>query len=48
MCTIIDKSHIWYGSVNLLGYHAEEDNIITFNDASIASDIIVILDSKSK
>lgn len=39
-CAIIDKSQIWYGCVNMLGYHSEEDNIITFNDAKIAMDII--------
>ena len=39
-CAIIDNTQIWYGSVNLLGYHSEEDNIITFNDAKVATEII--------
>lgn len=39
-CAIIENTQIWYGSVNLLGYHSEEDNIITFNDAKVATEII--------
>jgi hypothetical protein len=27
---IIDKSTIWYGSVNILGYRSLEDNLIRF------------------
>ena len=26
--SIIDKSIVWYGSVNYLGYNAEDDNAI--------------------
>ena len=42
-CCIVDKTHIWYGSVNILGYHSTEDNIITFHDADTAKDILEML-----
>ena len=34
---LIDKSTIWYGSVNILGFHSKEDNLIRFKNAEIAS-----------
>lgn len=34
---IIDKSVIWYGSVNILGYHSSEYNLIRFRNPEIAS-----------
>lgn len=42
-CCIVDKAHIWYGSVNILGYHSTEDNIITFHDSDTAKDILEML-----
>ena len=42
-CCIVDKAYIWYGSVNILGYHSTEDNIITFHDADTAKDILEML-----
>jgi hypothetical protein len=39
-CTIIDKSSIWYGSVNALGYTSEEDNIIKITNSTLASELI--------
>ncbi|MBP5563398.1 MAG: DEAD/DEAH box helicase family protein [Bacteroidales bacterium] len=42
-CCLIDRSDIWYGSVNILGYHSTEDNIITFHDADTAKDILEML-----
>ncbi len=42
-CCIIDKSYVWYGSVNILGYHTTEDNIITFHDAETASNLMDVL-----
>lgn len=39
-CTIIDKSSVWYGSVNVLGYTSEEDNIIKVTDSTLASELI--------
>ncbi len=36
---IIDKSTIWYGSVNILGFHSIEDNLIRFKNAEIASNL---------
>lgn len=40
---IIDKSIVWYGSVNFLGYNAEEDNAIRIADSSISGEVIDIL-----
>lgn len=40
---IIDKSIVWYGSVNYLGYNAEDDNAIRIVDSSIAEEVIEIL-----
>lgn len=42
---IIDKSTIWYGSVNILGYRSKEDNLIRFRNLEIAT---VLLDSLKK
>lgn len=41
--TIIDKSIVWYGSVNYLGYNVEEDNAIRIVDSSISEEVIEIL-----
>ena len=37
---IIDKSLIWYGSVNILGYHSGEDNLIRFKNPEIATNLL--------
>ncbi len=37
---IIDKSTIWYGSVNILGYQSLEDNLIRFKNAEIATQLL--------
>ena len=37
---IIDKSTIWYGSVNILGYRSFEDNLIRFKNPEIASNLL--------
>ena len=42
-CCIIDKAGVWYGSVNILGFHSSEDNIITFHDAEAANNLIEML-----
>lgn len=42
-CCIIDKSRIWYGSVNILGFHSAEDNVITFQDAETAINLIDVV-----
>lgn len=40
ICTvIIDKSVVWYGSVNALGYNSEKDNIIKLKDEKLASEM---------
>ena len=44
---IIDKTVIWYGSVNVLGYPAEEDNVIRIADFKLANELLnVIYDCK--
>lgn len=40
---IIDKSTIWYGSVNILGYHSVEDNLIRFRNPEIATNLLETL-----
>lgn len=37
---IIDRSRIWYGDVRILGYHSEENNIITFHGPEVATSLI--------
>lgn len=37
---IIDKSTIWYGSVNILGYRSLEENLIRFRNPEIASNLL--------
>ena len=40
---IIDKSTIWYGSVNILGFHSVEDNLIRFRNPEIATNLLETL-----
>jgi superfamily II DNA or RNA helicase len=37
---IIDKSLIWYGSVNILGFLSAEDNLIRFKNPKIATNLL--------
>jgi hypothetical protein len=39
-CTIIDRSRMWYGNVNPLGYNKPNDHIITFHHPELATSII--------
>ncbi|MEG2332550.1 MAG: DEAD/DEAH box helicase family protein [Bacteroides sp.] len=41
--SIIDKSVVWYGSVNYLGYNAEDDHAMRIMESSIAEEVIEIL-----
>lgn len=44
---IIDQNIIWYGSVNVLGYPTEEDNVIRIEDFKLANELLnVIYDCK--
>lgn len=40
---IIDKSLIWYGSVNYLGYNTDENNAICIYDLKLAENILEVL-----
>ena len=42
---IIDKSTIWYGCVNILGYRSAEDNLIRFKNPEIA---VSLFETKTK
>ena len=43
---IIDRATVWYGSINILGYVTEEDNIIKITDGKLANELLdVIYDS---
>lgn len=41
-CTIIDKSTVWYGSINVLGYASQEDNEIRLQDCKLATELIKV------
>jgi superfamily II DNA or RNA helicase len=40
---VIDKSIVWYGSINLLSKEDEEDNIMRIDDASIAAEVLELM-----
>ena len=40
---IIDKSIVWYGSVNFLGYPTEEDSVIKIVDVKLASELLSVI-----
>lgn len=37
--TIIDKTIVWYGAINALGYTSEEDNVIKVSDNNLADEL---------
>ena len=37
--TIIDKSVVWYGAINALGYTSEEENVIKVTDKNLADEL---------
>ena len=37
--TIIDKTIVWYGAINALGYTSEEDNVIKVKDNNLADEL---------
>lgn len=41
--TIIDKSTVWYGSINFFGYNTEENNVIRIADSFIANELLDII-----
>ena len=41
--TIIDKSVVWYGSVCVLGYSSEDDNIIKIEDNKLAVEMLDVI-----
>ncbi len=43
--TIIDRSRLWYGNVNPLGFYKQDDNIITFRHPEVATTLIDLLSS---
>lgn len=40
---IIDKSLIWYGSINYLGYNTDENNAIRIYDSALAENVLEVL-----
>ena len=40
---IIDKSLIWYGSINYLGYNTDENNAIRIYDPELAENVLEVL-----
>lgn len=45
---VIDKSTIWYGSVNILGYPTEEDSIIKITDIKLANELLDVIYSNGE
>ena len=43
---IIDRSTVWYGSINILGYVTEEDNIIKITDGKLANELLDIMNDE--
>lgn len=41
--SVIDNYAVWYGSVNILGFHSTEDNLICFQNAEIAQELVDVL-----
>ena len=41
-CAIIDKTTVWYGSINFFGYNTEENNVMRIVDSSIANELLDI------
>ena len=37
--TVIDKTIVWYGAINVLGYTSEEDNVIKVTDNHLANEL---------
>ena len=40
---IIDRPTVWYGSINILGYVTEEDNIIKITDGKLANELLDVI-----
>ena len=40
---IIDKSLIWYGSINYIGYNTDENNAIRIYDSALAENVLEVL-----
>jgi hypothetical protein len=40
---IIDKSIVWYGDINPLGYNTEENNILKMQDSKLANELLNVL-----
>jgi len=45
---VIDRSTVWYGSVNILGYATEEDNIIKITDMKLANELLDVIYNSGK
>jgi len=39
---------VWYGSVNILGYATEEDNIIKITDMKLANELLDVIYNSGK
>ena len=40
---IVDKQQVWYGSINMIGYHATDDNAMRFCDSDIVDSLLEVL-----
>ena len=42
-CAVIDKSIVWYGSINFFGYNTSEANIMRLADTSVANEMMEVI-----
>jgi len=42
-CCVFDKTTLWYGDVNFLGYSSEENNVIKIEDKKLANELLGLL-----
>lgn len=47
-CAIIDKSIVWYGSINFFGYNSDDSNIMRIADSKVAEEMIGALYNKEQ
>ena len=44
-CAIFDRSVVWYGNVQIISYHNQNDNIVTLHNPELANTILDMLHS---
>ncbi|MBM6993088.1 MAG: DEAD/DEAH box helicase family protein [Prevotella sp.] len=42
-CAIIDKSIVWYGDINILGFHSPDNSVMRLHDTHIANKLLSLI-----